>query len=305
MQTVDASYSEWLEAASTPRELRVIAGELPFRLGLTKTADGRWGDFIRLDPDRDLPLYATRPGMAEASLNLFLRAHHIGGFYGVLRDRLLDGQVEPSAGLTTIGRALLRAWVDALAAAIGKREVAKAAIVQVLKRARIGAKMERDMRLGRSHFSRYALSTHLKLDWITLAARMQLDMFGDHAGARAFTRAFHRVLLALQCRDDVDDAVEDRRLHGISMADALGISENVLFRTSVHLFRDAARLARLAGFSELAAWSTAQLASCERFHFPSAEPRNEDLQALLLSWCADGEDPVRPQTTSTSERAIQ
>jgi hypothetical protein len=53
--TIDDSFAELSRAL--PPDLRIHAVGLPFRLGLTRRPDGGWEDFVRMDPNRDLPRY--------------------------------------------------------------------------------------------------------------------------------------------------------------------------------------------------------------------------------------------------------
>src|SRR5262245_3418440 len=92
----DETY-RWL-VDGLPARLRHPAERLPWRLGLTQSPDRPWSDFVRLHPNRELPLYAAQaPGGALAlstvDLGHFLRAHHLGAFAWLVRDRLADGQV--------------------------------------------------------------------------------------------------------------------------------------------------------------------------------------------------------------------
>jgi hypothetical protein len=287
MQTVADSFAYFLESAPLGARLRSFAAELPHRLGLVQERTQGWDAFIKLAPDRDLPAFAARTAMPDAAVDKFLRAHHLGGFYGVTCDRIDDGQVSAAPELETIRSLLLASWVDALADATGDSMSAADAVRAAVGRAVAGTKREKEVRRG-GDFPRYASAVRDKLDWIVLAARAQLESFGDANGARLFTNAYHRVLLALQCRDDVVDAEEDRLLHGTSMTEALGLSDATLLRTSVHLLRDAARLAKAGGFDALFAWA-AERASATDYH-TTEDFRRDDVQALLLSWCAGGED---------------
>ena len=79
-----------------PARLRQPAERLPWTLGLTQSPDGRWSDFVRLHPNRQLPLYAAQAPNGELALTAvqlkpFLRAHHLGAFAWLVRDRIEDG----------------------------------------------------------------------------------------------------------------------------------------------------------------------------------------------------------------------
>src|SRR4051812_48612573 len=90
--SVEDSFRE--VTAALPPRLRAAARTLPHRLGLAKARDGRFEDFVILHPNRDLPGYAAEGTAVTADrLRRYRRAHHLGGFCWLLRDRLADGQV--------------------------------------------------------------------------------------------------------------------------------------------------------------------------------------------------------------------
>src|SRR3954469_12373802 len=97
--------------------MRDMAKRLPFSLGLTEHEEGRWEDFIVVEPDRCLPWYAAqRTGdehesmVSAQELDHFLRAHHAAGFHGLICDRLDDGQVIATPELVALRSLLLRYW---------------------------------------------------------------------------------------------------------------------------------------------------------------------------------------------------
>ena len=97
-------------STALPARLRQPAERLPWTLGLTQSPDGRWSDFVRLHPNRQLPLYAAQApngelGLTAVQLNPFLRAHHLGAFAWLVRDRIEDGQVEVDDQLLDLAEA--------------------------------------------------------------------------------------------------------------------------------------------------------------------------------------------------------
>ena len=109
-------------SARCPRALRALAERLPWRLGLTQSPDGGWSDFVGLHPNRALPVYAAQAPDGDAGRHRrptcvrYLRAHHIGGFTWLLRDRLEDGQVaSPTDGLFELAEVFEQRWREALA----------------------------------------------------------------------------------------------------------------------------------------------------------------------------------------------
>ena len=123
--SLEDSYS-WL-TASLPSRLAETARALPKRLGLGTAAEGGWTDFVGLHPNRELPLYAAQEidedtgglCLSPAELHRFVRAHHVGGFAWLLRDRLADGQVPADEQLMELARRYTEGWRDALAEATG------------------------------------------------------------------------------------------------------------------------------------------------------------------------------------------
>lgn len=113
----DETY-RWL-VDGLPARLRQAAEKLPWTLGLTQSPDGRWSDFVRLHPNRQLPLYAAQAPNGELALtavqlNPFLRAHHLGAFAWLVRDRIEDGQVEVDDQLLDLAEAFEQRWREAI-----------------------------------------------------------------------------------------------------------------------------------------------------------------------------------------------
>ena len=59
MPWLDDSYAAVVEGL--PGGLRGPARELLHRLGLVGTPDGGWQDYVKLHPNRELPVYAAEP----------------------------------------------------------------------------------------------------------------------------------------------------------------------------------------------------------------------------------------------------
>ena len=129
MPTVDGSYR--VLVGGLPEALHATAERLPWRLGLTQSPDGGWGDFVGLHPNRDLPIYAAQAADAglvptRSELRRFLRAHHFGGFCWLLRDRIEDGQVDADPRLLELAEVFEANWREALAQAMGDGTLAEA-----------------------------------------------------------------------------------------------------------------------------------------------------------------------------------
>lgn len=172
MRAIQDSYRECLSAL--PAWAEEIASALPFRIGLTERPEGPWEDFITLDVDRALPFYAADETVDPARIERFVRAHHAAGFYGVLQDRIDDGQVSREPELIALASLLRRHWWRALAGAIEDPRRARAMVAQAVRRMRYGTRLEMRMRRERGDARLYGQATALKLDWVMLAARALL-----------------------------------------------------------------------------------------------------------------------------------
>lgn len=282
MRAIQDSYRECLSAL--PAWAEEIASALPFRIGLTERPEGPWEDFITLDVDRALPFYAADETVDPARIERFVRAHHAAGFYGVLQDRIDDGQVSREPELIALASLLRRHWWRALAGAIEDPRRARAMVAQAVRRMRYGTRLEMRMRRERGDARLYGQATALKLDWVMLAARALLLYSSAPARAASFCRAYRPVLVALQVLDDIADADEDRALHGATTAGALEVSQAALERAAVHLFRRATGDSREAGFPRLSAWLEKRFAHAGTEPEGGSRKRQNDLQGLLVSW---------------------
>jgi hypothetical protein len=284
--SIDASYQALV--AALPGHLRAPARELPYKLGLTRAADGGWEEFVGLHPNRELPVYAAEAcpdlagggrapaggGRAPAggdrapgagALHRFVSAHHAGGFAWLLRDRLADNQVAADDSLLELSRLYVAHWRAALEAAT--REVAMregttsegtmvdALTGDAISRWRYATALERRVRAAEKlRPGSYALLVRDKLGWIGVPARALLLVGGAASREPAFRRAHDLFLLALQAIDDVIDRDEDRRLRGADVPTALGCSPGALLRVAPKLAGRAAEVAREAGFGWFGSW---------------------------------------------------
>jgi hypothetical protein len=258
--SVDASYEELV--ASLPTGLRGPARRLPHRLGVAHSPEGGWQEFVCLHPNRDLPLYAAEAAgtitLPAAALLRYTRAHHVGGFTWLLRDRLADGQVVPDAVLLALSRELGNRWRHSLEDACGDAPLVRRVVGAVTHRWRRGTGRERALlREGGMSPALYAEVVRDKLRWISAASMCLVSCSAAGAAeqrARAFLRAHDLFLLGLQAVDDVNDAAEDRALHGHDVAGALGCTAGALLRVAPKLVARASAEAAGAGFTRLALW---------------------------------------------------
>jgi hypothetical protein len=247
--------------APLPADLRTLAERLPWRLGLTASPDGNWSDFVGLHPNRALPFYAAQCawgglGVAEADLHRYLRAHHIGGFTWLLRDRLEDGQVaEPDDRLFELADIFDRRWRVALADATGDATVADWLCRRASARWRRGTGAEQRL-LGACGVRApiYATVVREKLSWIAVPAHALLRVHGETHRTTSFLHAHDLFMLGLQAVDDVIDANQDRALRGADVPAALCCSPGALLRVAPKLVQRAAEVAGSGGFTWFAGW---------------------------------------------------
>jgi hypothetical protein len=256
---IEDTYRELVGSLSA--ELRPLAERLPWRLGLTASPDGGWSDFVGLHPNRALPVYAAQSpdgtlGMAQEDLSRYLRAHHIGGFTWLLRDRLEDGQViDPEDGLFELAEVFDRRWRDALGAATGDVRLADLMCRRAAARWRRGTGAENRLLAGCAlRAPIYAAIVREKLSWIGVPSQALLLSHGNPDRAPLFLHAHDLFLLGLQAVDDVVDANQDRALRGGDVPTALRCSPGALVRVAPKLVQRAAVAAAEGGFTWFANW---------------------------------------------------
>jgi hypothetical protein len=257
--TIEDTYAALVGSLSA--DLRALAERLPLRLGLTASPDGSWSDFVGLHPNRALPVYAAQAangtlGLAEEDLIRYLRAHHIGGFTWLLRDRLEDGQVvDPEDGLFELAEVFDRRWRDALTAATGDAPLADLMCRRAAARWRRGTGAENRL-LGTCAVRApiYAAIVREKLSWIGVPSQALLLSHGDPRRVARFLHAHDLFMLGLQAVDDVVDANQDRALRGGDVPTALGCSPGALVRVAPKLVQRAAVAAGEGGFTWFANW---------------------------------------------------
>jgi hypothetical protein len=261
--SIDVSYG-WL-TATLPARLHELAEGLPRRLGLTEAPRGGWGDFVGLHPNRELPVYAAQAAagadgggfcLPPEALHRFVYAHHVGGFYWLLRDRIEDGQVFLCPNdLVELGHLLGERWQQALAEATGSAELGKLLARQAIRRWQHGTERERSL-LAASAASpgQYAVMVRDKLGWIAAPSQALLLSRGDPGRVEAFRQAHDLFLLALQTIDDVIDREEDRALRGCDVAGALRCTPGALLRVAPKLAARAGMVAAAGGFGWFAGW---------------------------------------------------
>jgi hypothetical protein len=243
-----------------PVRLRQPAERLPWRLGLTRSPDRPWSDFVRLHPNRELPLYAAQArdgqlGLTAVELGPFLRAHHLGAFAWLVRDRLEDGQVEAEDHFVELAEVFEQCWREAIIDGTGKVVLAETLFRRAALRWQRGTRAEREvLASGSMRAPIYAAIVREKLGWIGAPSQALLQVKGGRIRLTSFLHAHDLYLVGLQALDDVIDAEEDRALRGTDVATALGCSRGALLRVAPMLVRRAAATAAAGGFSWFATW---------------------------------------------------
>lgn len=257
--TIEDTYGALV--GSLPAELRALAERLPWRLGLTPSPDGGWSDFVGLHPNRALPVYAAQAadgtlGATEVDLVRYLRAHHIGGFTWLLRDRLEDGQVaDPEDGLFELAEVFDRRWREAVGAATGDPPLADLLCRRAAARWRRGTGAENRLLAACAvRAPIYAAIVREKLSWIGVPSQALLLSHGDPRRVPRFLHAHDLFMLGLQAVDDVVDANQDRALRGGDVPTALCCSPGALVRVAPKLVQRAAAAAAEGGFTWFANW---------------------------------------------------
>jgi hypothetical protein len=282
----DESY-RWL-VDGLPERLREPAERLPWRLGLTKSPDGRWGDFVRLHPNRELPLYAAQAadgalGLTAIDLSHFLRAHHLGAFAWLLRDRIEDGQVAIDDHLFELADVFDQRWREAIIDGTGDAALAGALFRSATARWHRGTQAEKSVLAGGSMRAPiYAAIVREKLGWIGAPSQALLQASGDSRRMTTFRRAHDLYLVGLQTLDDVIDADEDRALRGADVPSALGCSPGALVRTAPKLVQRAASTAAAGGFTWFATWLDAFAEAISSWRLPG-DALNDELESIGIA----------------------
>ena len=249
----------WL-VGGLPARLRKPAQRLPWKLGLTQAPDGRWGDFVRLHPNRELPLYAAQGrggqlGLDADDLAHYVRAHHLGAFAWLVRDRVEDGQVETDDHLLELAEIFEQRWREAIIDGTGKVVLAETLFRRATLRWQRGTRAERTvLAAGSVRAPIYAAIVREKLAWIGAPSQALLQVSRDPERLTAFLKAHDLYLVGLQAIDDVIDMDQDRALRGSDVPSALHCPPGALVRAAPKLVKRAAATATAGGFTWFAAW---------------------------------------------------
>ena len=302
MPTVDGSYRTLV--GSVPEALRATAERLPWRLGLTRSPDGGWGDFVGLHPNRELPIYAAQGsdgalGTTRAELRRYLRAHHYGGFCWLLRDRIEDGQVDVDPRLLELAEVFEARWRESLALAMGDATLAEALCDRAALRWQRGIRSEqRLLAAGSVRAPIYASVVREKLSWIGVPAQSLLMMHGNARRVTAFLHAHDLFMLGLQAIDDVIDIKQDRELRGCDVPSALACSPGALIRVAPKLLHRASVAATDGGFGWFATWLEAFARATESWRL-DGDPVGDELDAIGIA----GE--IEEAVSTTSDKLVR
>ncbi len=303
---VDASYKTLI--AEFPSSLHDVAAMLPHQLGLVARAGDLWEGFIHLSPNRDLPGFAAEAVAAASGRPLspemlarFRRAHCCAGFFGLLCDRLADGQVADTPDLRALRQLFLRKWRQTLIAATGAPRSCEKALRAAVTAWHRGVTLEQaactERELSPNSYGRILL---LKLRWIGTTAEVLLHACGAGRRASAFRRAHNLLLLSLQCVDDYHDVKEDQETRGISIPDALGLPAVGVARAAPRLARQGSSEARAAGFTRLADWLDERAAALDLALLPESSPQAELAGMVLATVLVECAYPVRPHAPESA-----
>lgn len=210
---------------------RQLTRVIPYRIGISPRPDGNFSDYVREPLMFDLPaLVAVETDIPTDELQRWTRAHHCAGFYGLVTDRIADGQVVPDAALRADQAWMFECWVSHFAIACGDLDEARSRIER--ERAQWTAAVERErswsrgVRISIEDYGRVVRAKCAFL-WVTAEAMLEHGGVPLHRVAQ-IREAFERVMIALQCCDDARDGDEDREMRGASTAELLGVDEHSL-----------------------------------------------------------------------------
>ena len=286
MTDFDETY-RWL-VDGLPAQLREPARRLPFRLGLAKSPDGPWGDFVRLHPNRELPLYAAQApsgalGLSADDLGPFLRAHHLGAFAWLVRDRLEDGQVQAEDHFLELAEIFELRWREAIVDGTGDAGLAEGLFRRATTRWQRGTRAEKKvLAAGSMRAPIYAAIVREKLGWIGAPSQALLRASGNPRRLMPFLHAHDLYLVGLQALDDVVDMDEDRALRGADVPTALHCSAGALVRAAPKLVKRAAATAAAGGFTWFATWLDAFAGAISSWRL-AGDALNDELDSIGIA----------------------
>lgn len=284
---VDGTYRK--AVAHLQGQLKEVSNQLPFRLGLVREPGGQWADFAKLELNRELPRFVAADLLAsceqqEFDCELFCRAHYLGAVYGLIADRIADGQVQLTSELGHLRRLFREEWENALRLAVRDRGRARLEIANSLAAWRRGIRHEREY-IARGHLtpSGYAQVNRDKLYWIAASARCLVACLRREPYVARFQRIYDLFMCGLQCLDDFTDADRDRAARGCDVPSALSVAPGSLLCACPALVSRAAEAAEEHGFAKMSVWFRHFLSVIGGWMVPRQPIQNEFLgQAIAL-----------------------
>ena len=262
---------------------------LPHRLGLSPHRDAQWSDFVQLPPNRDLPGWVddapTGSILPRDRVAAFEQAHHLAAAWGIVADRMDDGQLAESAPFEAPRGALLAAWEVALHRACGDLALARATVGDSLQAWERGTALERSLfqkPIGPSGAALYARSVGLRLTWVHATSTAMLKTAGQPERVEGLRASHAAFMCGLQCRDDAFDADDDRRVRGAAVHEVLGVPRGALVRAAPASLRRASTLAHAHGFHRLGAWIAGFVEQVD-VHLDEGDHFQCELAGLVLS----------------------
>ncbi|MEO5727233.1 MAG: hypothetical protein ABI134_06065, partial [Byssovorax sp.] len=292
-------------------DLRELGGRLPHHLGLTRDPSGGWEDFVQLEPNRDLPIYAAEPTaswgdrlLPQTTLELFREAHYWAGIFGLLADRIADRQVVPDDRLRRLRRLFLRNWERRLSEATGDSAFARRAIADAVAAWRSGVAMERRaFARGTLETAEYANISRRKLRWIATTSRCLLITAGAPERAQLFQDVYDCFLFGLQCRDDALDVEEDAAIRGAGLPMLLGYPAGGMVRAAPKIVRRAVELASHGEFHRLSEWMSRWVSDVDR-HIPAGIPVQNEIAGMIIAASWDEQPSIRQGIPVRESQAI-
>lgn len=306
--TIDSTYQTVI--ASLPPDLREPARGLLFDLGLARSPEASWADVFRLQPSRELPLFALpvdSPG-DERTLEAFQRAHHGACFYNVLVDRMADRQAPTTPERERLATHFLAYWRRSLAEADGDEHHTTKVIDRGIRAWRRGVALEQAALARRSlDRRRYGRIILLKLGWAGLASECLLRHRVEASRARLFRCAFFLLASGMQCVDDAADAAEDEAVHGLGVPAALGFPPTAFFTAGALLTRAAAFTASRGRFERFAQWLSHRASELEWIRQRRVRPADNlagmVIASSLEAVCLSVSRPTRDSTVGITSCA--
>lgn len=244
-----ASSQRAVERQLGPAERR-LARALPAMLGVSDERGG-WG-FAHLPPLLSLPAFlGSDAGQA-------LRAHHLGCFWGLTRDRIADGQASGVPPRLVTG--YRRAWLSAVAGLTSSRRAPRL-IRQAVELQDHGFALEqRLIAKRRATPGQYVRALTARTAWFNLVGLLAVPR-----ERRAVVElGLQYFMLGLQCLDDAEDAAEDRHSRGVDWPTMLGRTPADLRCASVLFLRRAASTLTRHGYPLFGAWCRLRAAQTTR-----------------------------------------